>query len=405
MKPSQSCLEHARDLIGFDTTSHRSNLDLIEYVAASFSRYGVESVILPGDESGKANLFATIGPADRPGIILSGHTDTVPARPAEWQSDPFIATTRKQRLYGRGSADMKGFLATVMAAVPRFQAAGLRYPVHIAFSHDEEVGCLGVRPLIEYIQKCCLPPLVCLVGEPTGMVPVLGHKGKRAMRVTLTGMSGHSSSAQGMNSIEAAAAVIGLIGEIRDERRRTQPDDPTFDPPYTTIQVGVISGGEALNMCPADCQFSFEIRTIPGQDSREIVADIEERAVGLVSGRGLGVKFDEMASFPALAVEDNQQAWDLMYPVIDRASRDPSWGGCCAVDMAQPRCVSFGTEAGLFREAGIPGMVIGPGLIDQAHQPDEYIALDQLAACETFLDTLCHCLTDDAWGRGGNAKP
>ena len=395
VKPSTSCLEYARHLIGFNTISHRSNLDLIEYVAASLAQCGVESVILPGDEPGKANLFATIGPGDRPGVILSGHTDTVPAFPEEWRSDPFVATMRNQRLYGRGSADMKGFLATVMAAVPRFQAADLCYPVHIAFSHDEEVGCLGVRDLIKYIQGCQPLPLACLVGEPTGMTPVWGHKGKQTIRVTITGTAGHSSAATGVNSIEAAAAVIGLIGEMRDEICHSYPDDQRFDPACITMQVGVISGGEASNICPARCQFSFEIRTLPGQNGQEIVAEIEKRAATLVSSWGFGLTFTSLTFLPALAIDEKQQAWERLRPLVGPPSVQSS-----GVDSGG--CVSFGTEASLFQEAGIPSLVMGPGQIDQAHQPDEYIALDQLAACETFLDGLCQRLTDEAWGHEGN---
>ncbi len=389
-KPSPSCLDHACQLIGFNTISDRPNLDLIEYVATCLAQCGVESVILPGDEAGKANLFATIGPDDRPGVILSGHTDTVPAGPDEWHSDPFVATIRNQRLYGRGSTDMKGFLAAVLAAIPRFQAADLCYPIHIAFSHDEEVGCLGVHGLIEHIQDRRPLPLACLVGEPTGMTPVWGHKGKQAICVTITGRAGHSSAATGMNSIEAAAAVISLIGEMRDEY--SHPDDQRFDPPCTTMQVGVITGGEALNICPARCQFSFELRTLPGQDGRQIVAAIEKRAAALVSKQGFGLTFTPLASMPALAVDDNHQAWQRLYSLADCSGVEGSMEG---------GYVSFGTEAGFFQEAAIPSLVIGPGRIDQAHQPDEYIALDQLAACERFLERLCQRLSDEAWGREG----
>jgi acetylornithine deacetylase len=367
-------------LVGFDTTSRESNLQLIEYVRNYLDRHQVPCELIFNDERSKASLFATIGVDDRPGVVLSGHTDVVPVDGQQWTVPPFELTEKEGKLYGRGTADMKGYIACVLAAVPGLLAQPLRMPVHIALSYDEEIGCLGVRDLLAKLELRPHKPALCIIGEPTQLKPVLGHKGKLAMRCDVHGAACHSAYApQGVNAIEYAADLIGELGRIGSRLRAGHLQDPRFDPPFSTVQTGVISGGKALNIVPADCRFDFEIRTLPDQDAHEIAQELERYArqqivpkMQAVSASS-GIRFSELSSYPGLATEAQSEAARLI-------------AHCCG--SSDFTTVAFGTEGGLFDAIGIPTVVCGPGSMEQGHKPDEFISVEQLVACDHMLERL-----------------
>jgi acetylornithine deacetylase len=362
-------------LVGFDTTSRESNLQLIGFVRDYLAGFGVASELVYNDERSKANLFATLGPADRPGIVLSGHTDVVPVDGQPWTVPAFELTERDGKLYGRGTADMKGYIACVLALVPELVQAPLRMPVHIALSYDEEVGCLGVRSLLKVLEQRPVKPMLCIIGEPTELKPVLGHKGKLAMRCDVHGEACHSAYApQGVNAIEYAAELIGELGRIGQRLREHQ--DARFDPPFSTVQTGVISGGKALNIVPADCRFDFEIRALPSQDPGEVAEELQAYAMQQVLPRMRAVSeqsaihFSELSAYPGLATDTRSQAAEL----IAAFSGSREFG-----------TVAFGTEGGLFDAVGIPTVVCGPGSMDQGHKPDEFVSVAQLDGCDEML--------------------
>lgn len=367
-------------LIGFDTTSRESNLQLIEFVRDYLTRWNVPCELIFNEDRSKANLFATIGVDDRPGIVLSGHTDVVPVDGQPWSFPPFELTEHDGKLYGRGSADMKGYIACVLAAVPDMIAAPLRMPVHIALSYDEEVGCLGVRSLLAELEQRPHKPLLCIIGEPTELKPVLGHKGKLAMRCDVHGAACHSAYApQGVNAIEYAAQLIGELGRIGSQLRAPERRDARFDPPFSTVQTGVISGGKALNIVPADCRFDFEIRSLPAQDPREVAGQLERYAeehllplMHAVDGAS-AIRFSELSAYPGLATDSQSQAAQLIAEF------------CGSSDFST---VAFGTEGGLFDAIGIATVVCGPGSMDQGHKPDEFVSIEQLAACDAMLQRM-----------------
>lgn len=367
-------------LIAFDTTSRESNLQLIEFVRDYLDRLQVPSTLIFNDERTKANLFATIGTDDRPGIVLSGHTDVVPVDGQPWSVPPFELSEKDGKLYGRGTADMKGYIACVLAAVPGLLAEPLRMPVHIALSYDEEVGCLGVRSLLAELEQRPHKPLLCIIGEPTELKPVLGHKGKLAMRCDVHGAACHSAYApQGVNAIEYAADLIGELGRIGSRLRAANLQDSRFDPPFTTVQTGVISGGKALNIVPADCRFDFEIRTLPSQNPKDVAQQLEHYAQQQVLPRMQAVdtrssiSFSELSAYPGLATDAQSQAARLI----------AEFCGSSAFTT-----VAFGTEGGLFDAVGVPTVVCGPGSMDQGHKPDEFVSVEQLQACDSMLDRL-----------------
>ncbi|MFC3941339.1 acetylornithine deacetylase [Pseudomonas gingeri NCPPB 3146 = LMG 5327] len=371
-------------LIDFDTTSRESNLQLIEFVRDYLARLGVPCELIFNEERSKANLFATLGPVDRPGIVLSGHTDVVPVDGQPWTVAPFELTERDGRLYGRGTADMKGYIACVLAAVPQLLAAPLRMPVHIALSYDEEVGCLGVRSLLAELAQRPHKPLLCIIGEPTELKPVLGHKGKLAMRCDVHGAACHSAYApQGVNAIEYAAELIGELGRIGSRLRAAHLHDPRFDPPFSTVQTGVISGGKALNIVPADCRFDFEVRALPSQDPRDVAQQLAQYAEQQVLPKmqavdaGSSIRFSQLSAYPGLATDPQSQAAQLIAQF------------CGSSDFST---VAFGTEGGLFDAIGIPTVVCGPGSMDQGHKPDEFVSVEQLQACDAMLARLTQAL-------------
>jgi acetylornithine deacetylase len=367
-------------LVGFDTTSRNSNLPLVEWVEAYLDRFGVAHERITDASSSKANVWATIGPAGVPGTILSGHTDVVPVDGQSWSSDPFRLTARNGRLYGRGAADMKGFDACCLAAVPDMLAAPLVRPIHLALSYDEEVGCVGVRSMIARLEHAQVKPAACFVGEPTEMGVVIGHKGQRAFRVSVHGKSCHSSLApQGVNAVEYAARLIVKIREIGERVARSGARDPLYDVPYTTANGGVVHGGTAFNIVPDLCTFEFEFRPIAADDVDGLVEEVMDYAREQLEPQmravdpAARISFEPKSNWPGLETPPVSDVVRLAKTLADRNEHSK---------------VAYGTEAGLYALAGIPAVVIGPGSIEQAHKADEYIAVAQLEACSTFLDRL-----------------
>ncbi|MGE8509868.1 MAG: acetylornithine deacetylase [Paraburkholderia terricola] len=381
-RSSRALLE---SLIGFPTVSRDSNLDMIAFIRRYLDELGVESELFYNAERTKANLFATIGPRERGGIVLSGHTDVVPVEGQAWTVDAFRLTERDGRLYGRGTADMKGFIASVLAAVPGFVERALKLPVHLAFSYDEEVGCLGVRPMLAELERRAHKPVLCLIGEPTELKPVLGHKGKLAMRCHVKGAPCHSAYAPyGVNAIQYAARMIGRLEQIGEQLAQPEHHDERFDPPFSTVQTGVIKGGRALNIVPAECEFDFEVRALPGFDAHRVADALQTYAEAELLPKMRAVKseadirFQSLSAYPALATSPDSEAARLLALL----SGSEEFG-----------TVAFGTEGGLFEQAGIPTVVCGPGSMDQGHKPDEFVTVEQLRACDAMLARLADYLS------------
>jgi acetylornithine deacetylase len=375
-----SSVEMVCRLVGFDTTSRGSNLALIEFVRDYLERLGVASELVFDETGNKANLYATVGPAETGGIMLSGHTDVVPVDGQDWHSDPFNVVARDERLFGRGTADMKSFIAVVLALLPNIAARPLRTPIHLAFSYDEEVGCRGARRLVAAIGRRPDRPRLCIVGEPTMMQPVTGHKGKRSYRCQVHGFECHSALTHlGVNAIEAAAEMVALLSAMARKKREFGPFDPDFTPSYTTIQTGVIHGGTALNIVPKECSFDFEFRLLPGDNPEAGIAELRSFAEQrlLPDMRAVrpeaAIAFEELSAFPGLATPDDAEITRLVASLTGANGTGK---------------VAFGTEGGLFQQAGIQTIVCGPGSIEQAHKPDEFIDLDQIAQCEKFIGRL-----------------
>ncbi|MGF6558727.1 acetylornithine deacetylase [Pseudomonas sp. S30_BP2TU TE3576] len=373
-------------LIGFATVSRDSNLELIEFVRDYLHELGVDCELIYNAGRTKANLLATVGPRVAGGIVLSGHTDVVPVDGQAWTVEPFCLSEAGGKLYGRGTADMKGYLASVLAAVPMFLASPLRRPVHLAFSYDEEVGCLGVRGLLEVLPQRIPAPALCLIGEPTELKPVLGHKGKLAMRCHVHGAPCHSAYAPyGVNAIEQAARLIGRLGEIGTRLAEPQHHDERFDPAYSTVQVGVISGGTALNIVPENCRFDFEVRALPDFAPEAVANELQNYAEQTLLPAMQAVKadtsirFEKISAYPGLATPADSAAARLIAQL------------CGSDDFST---VAFGTEGGLFDQAGIASVVCGPGSMDQGHKPDEFVSVDQMAACDRLMDRLAAYLSE-----------
>lgn len=377
MSASRELLAH---LVAFDTTSRESNLALIEFVRDYLAEHGVSSELIYNEDGSKANLFASIGPADVPGIVLSGHTDVVPVDGQAWTYPAFQLSEADGKLYGRGTADMKGYIACVLAQVPALVQAPLRRPVHIALSYDEEVGCLGVRSLLEALRGKPVQPMLCVIGEPTELAPVLGHKGKLAMRCEVQGLACHSAHApSGVNAIEYAARLIAELGRLGDALQAPDGRNERFDPPFSTVQVGVIAGGTALNIVPQHCRFDFEVRSLPAEDPRQLTEALQRYAehtllpaMQAISGQS-AIRFSELSSYPGLDMSHASEAARL----IARFSGSQAFS-----------TVAFGTEGGLFDQAGIATVVCGPGSMAQGHKPDEFVSVAQLAGCDEMLGRI-----------------
>jgi acetylornithine deacetylase len=381
--PSAEALATIDRLIAFPTVSRDSNLGLIEWVRDELAKLGVRSNLVYDTSGHKANLFATLSAEpDRVktgGLVLSGHTDTVPVDGQDWSSDPFRATHRDGRIHGRGTADMKGFIAIALAWAPRFLAAQERLPLHLSLTYDEETTFLGVKGLVADLAERGIRPAGCIIGEPTDMQAIVAHKGKRDFCCKVRGREAHSAlTPQGVNAIEFAARLISYIRGVADRLARDEPRDPRFAVPHSTLQTGVIKGGIATNVVPRDCEFFWEMRNLPsmshdtmedeivGYARRELVPEMQrvDRDAGIVFERGLDL--------PAFGIAPDA-------PLV-------RW----AQDVARTAhlgtgAVSFATEASVFMDAGIPTVVLGPGSIEQAHKPDEFISYEQVAACEAFF--------------------
>lgn len=372
-----------RTLVQFDTTSARSNLALIDFVIDYLRQFGVQATLTHDATRQKANLYATLGRPDKPGICLSGHSDVVPVTGQNWHYEPFQLTEHQGKLYGRGTADMKGYLACMLASVPMFLEQGHNVPFHLAISYDEEVGCVGVRELLAALAQQAVQPLACIIGEPTRMRLAVAHKGKRAWRCQVHGCAGHSALTHlGVNAVEYAAELVAYLRRLNRQLQADGPYNPRFEPPYTTVHTGKIQGGIALNVIPHQCELDFEIRNIPQDDPQALFARVQSYAETelLPQMRAVapetGFTWQELAQYPALQ-ETTDNAWlrQLAQSLLGSTEEDT---------------LSFGTEGGLFQEIGIPTIVCGPGSMDQGHKPDEYVEIAQLASCLDFLQSLAH---------------
>jgi acetylornithine deacetylase len=371
-----------RRLIAFPTVSRDSNLELIRFVRGILEPYGAEFRLTHDETKRKANLFATLGPRGEPGILLSGHTDVVPVEGQAWDTDPFEMVEQDERLYGRGACDMKGFIACVLALVPEVMERGLKMPLHLAFSYDEEVGCLGVGRLIADLREAGIRPRSCIVGEPTEMRPVIAHKGKKGYRCTVRGLAGHSAYAPlGVNAVEFAAEAVAFLKSMARRHRDRGPYDRGFDIAHTTVHTGVIRGGTALNVIPHECAFDFEFRHLPGDDPDRLLREFtdhvknrlepEMRAVHTAAG----FTIEPLSEIPVLDTGPEAEVVALAQELAGSAEIGK---------------VSYATEGSQFQRAGIPTVVCGPGSIAQAHKPNEYVTLDQIRRCDEFLRGLAH---------------
>jgi len=376
---SAHALELAQTLVRMNTVSQNSNLELIHFVRDTLAKLGVKSRLTFNADKTKANLFATLGEGKPAGVIVSGHTDTVPWDGQDWSVDPLSAVVQNERLYGRGSADMKSFIAIALANAHRFLESDSPFAVHFAFSYEEEIGCFGVKELIADMRDAGIKPLACIVGEPTSMVPAIAHKGVYRYKCCVRGKEAHSSlTPKSVNAIEMAARVIGKVRDMAEDFERNEPRYEGFDVPFSTASVGQFHGGIADNVVPRDAEFRYEFRDLPTADAGQMQAKVVAYAGSLEPAMkkvapDAGFSFETICEIPSfLGAADN--------PVTKLAQRLSGEEGTTLV--------AFGTEAGLFKNAGIPTVVCGPGSIEQAHQPDEFVSLEQLARCELFMERL-----------------
>ena len=383
-------------LLGFDTVSSRPNRELIDWLANLLDGAGARVRLIEDDSGAKANLYATVGPADASGVVLSGHTDVVPVEGQHWSVPPFAMTLADGRAYGRGAADMKGFVAAATSMALRASTTGLATPLHLGFSYDEEIGCVGVRSLVALLAEAPTRPAMCIVGEPTELAVATGHKGKTGCRVRCTGRAAHSALApDGLNAVHLA---VDLIAELRAVQARLESSgarDDDYGVPYTTVHVGRIEGGGALNIVPDRCTFLFEIRNVASDDPLALLDEIRTAARAIVAA--VPDRFDEAAieievfnAYPGLDTSPDADVVAFVRSLVDgthaRAARRGDAPGCK---------VAFGTEGGLFSSRlGIPTVVCGPGSMAQGHKPDEYVSLDQLARCDAMLERLRERLAD-----------
>ena len=374
MTAASSVVALTKRLIAFDTTSRNSNLELIEYASSLLEAAGARLRLTHDDEGRKANLFATLGPERDGGFVLSGHTDVVPVDGQEWLSDPFAAEIRGDLLYGRGAADMKGFIAATLSLLPEFAALDLKRPLHFAFSFDEEVGCVGVRRLLDDLHNARIKPALAIIGEPTSMKVVGAHKGGAVIEALVRGREGHSSRPQlGANAVMMAGEFIASLAALGEELKADR--DEHFEPPYTTIQASVMSGGTVVNVLAREARVVWEYRALPDRDADAIFARALSNALDILP------RYREGAPEADFAMNVH-----ATYPGLVRDLDSPAVRLACALSGSNDvHTVSYGTEAGLFQEAGIPAVVCGPGSIDKAHRADEFVPLDQLESCVAFL--------------------
>jgi acetylornithine deacetylase len=368
-------------LISFDTTSRNSNLDMIKFIEEYLANNGIESILIYNEGEGKANLYATLGDPTKSGVMLSGHTDVVPVDGQDWDTDPFKVVEKDGKLFGRGTSDMKSFIALVLAYVPKFLERGLDTPIHLAFSYDEEVGCIGVRRMIDMINTLPVKPRMAIVGEPTSMGVIVGHKGKRSYKAHVRGLETHSSLApQGVNAIEYAAELIAYLKSMARRISDHGPHDDLYDVSHTTVHTGVIHGGTALNIVPKDCHFDFEFRYVGDDDPDAIEAEIYEFAAQNLEpymrkvNPETGIDITCSNDMPGLDLNADEEVVTFVKALAGKNDHSK---------------VAFGTEAGLFHaRAGVPTVICGPGSIEQAHKPNEFVELSQLDEATIFMDRL-----------------
>ncbi len=380
MTASIASKEMIRKLVGFPTVSRESNLALIDFVREYLKPLDADIRLTFDDDKRKANLFATLGPRRDGGIVLSGHTDVVPVQGQAWDTDPFTLLERDGKLYGRGTSDMKSFIAVVLTLLPAFVSRGLKSPLHLAFSYDEEVGCLGVGRMIHDLTAAGIRPQSCIVGEPTLMKPVIAHKGKKSYRATVRGLASHSAYApSGVNAVEAAAEAVAYLKRMARRHRDSGPYDRGFDVAHTTVHTGVLRGGTALNIVPHECTFDFEFRHLPGDDPEKLFAEFKSYVAQTLEPemqavfKDAGFDIQLMSQIPAL----NNRAETEVVALAQALSGNTEIGK-----------VSYGTEGSQFQAAGIPTVICGPGSIEQAHKPNEFVTLEQIAQSEAFIRGL-----------------
>ncbi len=375
---TQSTVETLRKLVGFDTVSSNSNRALIDWAANRLSDAGAEVLIQDGDELGKANLYATLGPRDKSGLMLSGHSDVVPVAGQDWTADPFQVTQRDSRLLGRGTADMKGFIACILESLPALTAKPLVTPIHVALSYNEESNMHGMKLLAQHFEKAPIKPLACVIGEPTLMKVVVANKGAAIYRVKVLGFEVHSSLRdQGVSAVEMAAEMIVFINQLQ-QRLKTDAHHEGFEFPYSSVHCGHIKGGTAHNITARDCEFVFEIRALPGVKTSFVLDQVTAHAAKLAQAMKIinpqcDISVTEIVDSPSLDERGNKYLAQAMTPF------------CGDHQLGR---VSFGTEAGILQDAGVPTVVCGPGEIRVAHQADEYVEIAQLSECLKFLNAI-----------------
>ncbi|MBB5519694.1 acetylornithine deacetylase [Amphiplicatus metriothermophilus] len=366
-------------LVAYDTTSWKSNLPLIDDVESHLKQYGAETFRVPNEDGTKANLYAVLGPKVEGGVVLSGHTDVVPVEGQQWDTDPFTVVEKGGKLYGRGVTDMKSFCAVALSLVPEMAEAGLKRPVIFALSYDEEIGLLGAPHMIREIRDRLPAPSAVIVGEPTCMNVIDGHKGIASFRTSVTGYTTHSSQAErGVSAVEAAAKLVSKVVEMRERRAREADPDSPFNPPYTTMTVNVVRGGTQLNIMAGECVFEWDCRAVPGDSARAAREEFEDYARGVeaeMRARAPGCRIEtiQLTDAPPLAPQADNPAADLAKALTGRNATD---------------VVAYAAEAGQFQQAGFSTVICGPGSIDQAHQPNEFIAIAQVAEATAFLRKL-----------------
>jgi len=384
-----STLDILETLVGFDTTSHRSNLELIDWVANRLDDVGAQTFVQSSPQGDKANLFATIGPIDQPGLMLSGHSDVVPVTGQIWRTDPFKLTQRDGRVYGRGSADMKGFIACVMSSLPQITQANLKAPIHIALSYNEETDMGGMKLLASHLKHSPIKPFGCVIGEPTSMQVVVANKGAAIYRFRVRGFEVHSSLRDsGVSAVEVAAQIIVQSQGIQ-QRMRSDLRHDGFEFPFSSIHVGQVSGGTAHNITAKDCEFLLEIRALPGRSASQVIQELRQWSQQhlLPTMQAISptcdILIEEITDTPGLDEEGNRHLARALLPL------------CACHQVGR---VSFGTEGGILQQAGVPTIICGPGQIQVAHQADEYVELDQLSQCLDFLQRLTTQLENSVEG-------
>ena len=384
MTLSPHALELAQTLVRMNTVSHHSNLELIHFIRDHLAKLGVKSRLTHNDDKTKANLFATLGEGKPAGVILSGHTDTVPWDGQDWTTDPLSALVKDGNLYGRGSADMKAFIGIAVSHAEQFLNSDAPFAIHLAFSYEEEIGCFGVKELIADLRDANIKPLACIVGEPTSMVPAIAHKGVYRYKCCVRGKEAHSSlTPHSVNAIEMAARVVGRVRDMAEDFEKNEPRFEGFDVPFSTTSVGQFHGGIADNVVPRDAEFRYEFRDLPTANAAQMQSEVVAYAKSLEPAMkkvapAAGFEFETICEIPSfLGSKDDP---------VTRLAQELS-------GEKNTTLVAFGTEAGLFKNAGISTVVCGPGSIQQAHQPDEYVSLEQLARCEAFMQGLVRTRT------------